>query len=288
MFAKLLKHEWRATRGIVALLCVIILISGVTIGGVMYYMLRTESQQSENVSLAEGGFAIVVEEEDAAMSDLAMVLCMVLLSCGIVAIAVCCAAVVFFLVYRFYKRCFTDEGYLTFTLPVSNHQILLSSIVNCIIGTLLVILAAALAVAIIFGMFLLAINSIQTILWADVWTAWNEVWQQLRDSFVKNIDQLALLGFSSIASALGSLICLMLSVTVGAMLARKYKILAAVGVYYGISMVESFVFSMVAFSASTTQNTTSLLAAPGIMSLLIAVAGYFLMHWLTSRKLNLV
>lgn len=288
MFAKLLKHEWRATRGIVALLCVIILISGVTIGGVMYYMLRTESQQSENVSLAEGGFAIVVEEEDAAMSDLAMVLCMVLLSCGIVAIAVCCAAVVFFLVYRFYKRCFTDEGYLTFTLPVSNHQILLSSIVNCIIGTLLVILAAALAVAIIFGMFLLAINSIQTILWADVWTAWNEVWQQLRDSFVKNIDQLALLGFSSIASALGSLICLMLSVTVGAMLARKYKILAAVGVYYGISMVESFVFSMVAFSASTTQNTTSLLAAPGIMSLLIAVAGYFLMYWLTSRKLNLV
>lgn len=288
MFAKLLKHEWRATRGIVALLCVIILISGVTIGGVMYYMLRTESQQSENVSLAEGGFAIVVEEEDAAMSDLAMVLCMVLLSCGIVAIAVCCAAVVFFLVYRFYKRCFTDEGYLTFTLPVSNHQILLSSIVNCIIGTLLVILAAALAVAIIFGMFLLAINSIQTILWADVWTAWNEVWQQLRDSFVKNIDQIALLGFSSIASALGSLICLMLSVTVGAMLARKYKILAAVGVYYGISMVESFVFSMVAFSASTTQNTTSLLAAPGIMSLLIAVAGYFLMHWLTSRKLNLV
>ena len=288
MFAKLLKHEWRATRGIVALLCVIILISGVTIGGVMYYMLRTESQQSENVSLAEGGFAIVVEEEDAAMSDLAMVLCMVLLSCGIVAIAVCCAAVVFFLVYRFYKRCFTDEGYLTFTLPVSNHQILLSSIVNCIIGTLLVILAAALAAAIIFGMFLLAINSIQTILWADVWTAWNEVWQQLRDSFVKNIDQLALLGFSSIASALGSLICLMLSVTVGAMLARKHKILAAVGVYYGISMVESFVFSMVAFSASTTQNTTSLLAAPGIMSLLIAVAGYFLMHWLTSRKLNLV
>ena len=288
MFAKLLKHEWRATRGIVALLCVIILISGVTIGGVMYYMLRTESQQSENVSLAEGGFAIVVEEEDAAMSDLAMVLCMVLLSCGIVAIAVCCAAVVFFLVYRFYKRCFTDEGYLTFTLPVSNHQILLSSIVNCIIGTLLVILAAALAVAIIFGMFLLAINSIQTILWADVWTAWSEVWQQLRDSFVKNIDQLALLGFSSIASALGSLICLMLSVTVGAMLARKHKILAAVGVYYGISMVESFVFSMVAFSASTTQNTTSLLAAPGIMNLLIAVAGYFLMHWLTSRKLNLV
>ena len=101
----------------------------------MHYMLKTETQQAENVSVAESGFAIVVENEDAAMSDLTMVLCMVLLSCGIVAIAVCCAASLFFMIYRFYKRCFTDEGYLTFTLPVTNHQILLSSIINCIIGT---------------------------------------------------------------------------------------------------------------------------------------------------------
>ena len=288
MFTKLLKHEWRATRGIVALLCVIILISGLTVGGVMYYMLMTETQQAENVSLAEDGFYLIAENEEETMSDLAIVVCVVLLSCGIIAIAVCCAAVVFFLVYRFYKRCFTDEGYLTFTLPVSNHQILLSSITNCITGTLLVLLAAALAVVIIFGMFLLALNSIQTIFWADVWGAWSEVWQQLRDSFVKNLDQFALLGFSGIASALGSLICLMLSVTVGAMIAKKHKILAAVGVYYGIGMAESFVYSLVAFSASTTQNTASLLTTPGILGLLTAAAGYFLMHWFTSRRLNLI
>ena len=60
MFAKLLKHEWRATRSIIVLLCVIILISGLTVGGVMHYMLKTETQQAENVSVAESGFAIVV------------------------------------------------------------------------------------------------------------------------------------------------------------------------------------------------------------------------------------
>lgn len=287
MFAKLLKHEWRATRGIVALLCVIILISGVTIGGVMYYMLRTESQQSENVSLAEGGFAIVVEEEDAAMSDLAMVLCMVLLSCGIVAIAVCCAAVVFFLVYRFYKRCFTDEGYLTFTLPVNNHQILLSSITNCIFCELLTFVAAAAAAAIIGGMFLLALNSTQNIVWADVWVSWEEIWQQIADSLRKNANQFALAGFSGIVGAFSELILLMVAVTIGALIARKHKILAAVGVYYGISMAQSFAMSMIMLNATTSEDVNALLVSPGIMGLTLSVCGYFLMHWLISKKLNL-
>ena len=286
MFAKLLKHEWRATRSIIVLLCVIILISGLTVGGVMHYMLKTETQQAENVSVAESGFAIVVENEDAAMSDLTMVLCMVLLSCGIVAIAVCCAASLFFMIYRFYKRCFTDEGYLTFTLPVTNHQILLSSIINCIIGTLIVILTAALAAAIIFAMFLLAINSIQTILWADVWIAWSEVCTQLWDSFVKNIDLFAILGFSGLFGALSEIILLMLSVTIGSLIAKKHKILAAVGAYYGIGMVKSIVFSTLALKATTAQDANYLFATPGFMGILLAIGGYFLMHWLISRKLN--
>lgn len=253
----------------------------------MHYMLKTETQQAENVSVAESGFAIVVENEDAAMSDLTMVLCMVLLSCGIVAIAVCCAASLFFMIYRFYKRCFTDEGYLTFTLPVTNHQILLSSIINCIIGTLIVILTAALAAAIIFAMFLLAINSIQTILWADVWIAWSEVCTQLWDSFVKNIDLFAILGFSGLFGALSEIILLMLSVTIGSLIAKKHKILAAVGAYYGIGMVKSIVFSTLALKATTAQDANYLFATPGFMGILLAIGGYFHMHWLISRKLNL-
>lgn len=287
MFAKLLKQEWRATRSIVALLCVIILISGLTVGGVMDYMLQTEAREADTVSLAEDGFAVVVENEEAAMSDSAMVLCVLLLSCGIFAIAVCCAAVVFFMVYRFYKRCFTDEGYLTFTLPVTSHQILLSSILNCISGTLIVVLAAVLAGAIIFGIFLLAINAMQTILWADVWTSWGEVWQQLVDSFQKNIDQFALVGFSGVLSALAELVQLMLSVTIGAMMARKHKLLTAVGVYFGIGMIQSFALTLLVVNGGG-QNLHTLLASPGVMSILVILIGYFGMHWLISRKLNLV
>ena len=290
MFAKLLKHEWRATRGVIALLCVIILISGLTIGSAASFMLRAESA-SGNTSMhydsRYGSTALPEEADDEGMSDSTMVLCVLLVMAGVIAIAVCTAASLFFVIYRFYKRCFTDEGYLTFTLPVNNHQILLSSITNCIFCELLTFVAAAAAAAIIGGMFLLALNSTQTIVWADVWVSWEEVWQQLVDSFRKNADQLALAGFSSIVGSFSELILLMVAVTIGALIARKHKILAAVGVYYGIGMVQSFVMSMVMLNATTSENVNALLASPGIMGLTLSVCGYFLMHWLISKKLNL-
>lgn len=286
MFAKLLKHEWRATRGIVALLCVIILISGVTIGGVMHYMAKSEMQHADNVNVGDGFYVIMESEDYPAMSARTGILCGLLIMAGVIAVAVCCAGSIFFLIYRFYKRCFTDEGYLTFTLPVNTHQILLSSLVNCILGQLLVILAAIAAIAVSMILLLMALP--QSIDWTQLWSNGAELLAELWSSFVKNIDQFALMGFSAISGALSSLIVLMLAVTIGAMLAKKHKILAAAGVYYGISMVQALAFSMAAFSASNTQNVNSLLASPGILGIVTAVAGYFLMYWLTSRKLNLV
>ena len=276
MFAKLLKHEWRATRGVIGLLCVIILIAGLTIGGVMCRILTADEVVME---LNENTVA-----SETAMSDMEEVICVLLIIAGVMAVAVCGAGSVFVVVYRFYKRCFTDEGYLTFTLPVNQHQILLSSFLNSVFGVFLVVLACFGAVMLAGGMFLLALNSTQEILWADVWLSWQDVWQQLVDSFRKNIGQFALLGFSGLVSALSELMLLMLAVTIGALVAKKHKILAAVGGYYGIGMVQSFAYSMIVFS---TGNVNLLLALPGLMSLSLALAGYFLMNRLTSKKLNL-
>lgn len=279
MFAKLLKHEWRATRGVIGLLCVIILIAGLTIGGVMCRILTADEVVME---LNENTVA-----SETAMSDMEEVICVLLIIAGVMAVAVCGAGSVFVVVYRFYKRCFTDEGYLTFTLPVNQHQILLSSFLNSVFGVFLVVLACFGAVMLAGGMFLLALNSTQEILWADVWLSWQDVWQQLADSFRKNIGQFALLGFSGLVSALSELMLLMLAVTIGALVAKKHKILAAVGVYYGIGMVQSFAYSMIVFSTATTQEVNLLLAMPGIVGLALAVGGYFGMHWLITKKLNL-
>lgn len=277
MFTKLLKHEWRATRGIIGLLCVIILISGLVIGGVMHYLMRVE--QADTV-------IVMNETDEAAMSSFLPVVCVLLLMAGIIAVGVCCAGSVFFVIYRFYKSRFTDEGYLTFTLPVTSHQLLLSSITNSVIGVVVVLLAACAAIALAVVLFLLAFP--ENLIWADVSVSLEAALQQIWGSLLKNGRQFALAAFSGIASAFSELIVLMLAVTIGAMLARKHKILAAVGVYYGISMVQSFLFSLSAISAAAAEDADRLLATPGLMGLVIALGGYFLLHYLTSKKLNLV
>lgn len=267
MFVKLLKHEWRAVRGILGLLCAIILGCGAAIGGVMHNMLR-------------------LEHANTSMPDVMVVLCTLVLSACVIGVAVCSAGSLFLVVWRFYKSRFTDEGYLTFTLPVTNHQILLSSIALCVIAEIIVMLAALAAVGIASAMFLLAIPDNQ-LPWEDMVISLQNGMAQLRLSFATNWELFTRVGISGILGAFGELMVLLLAVTVGAILAKKHKILAAVAVYYGISMVQSFVFSVFALSAATAQDVNILVSIPSLMGLLLTIGSYFAMHWLISRKLNL-
>lgn len=281
MFAKLLKHEWRAIRSVIGLLCVIILLAGLTIGGVANYMFHMD-QDGPTVVLDEDEQAMYAEPE---LSEFTEVICVLLIVAGVMAVAVCAAASIFVVIWRFYKSRFTDEGYLTFTLPVNSHQLLLSSILNSIFGVLLVILACFAAVGLAFALVFLAFP--RDFIWADVWTSWESIRQQLWESFVKNADQFALAAFSGITGAVSQLLSLMLAVTIGSLIAKKHKILAAVGVYYGIGLVESFLYSSIFLAAAAGQSANLLLGLPGVVALILAVGSYFLMYWLTSKRLNL-
>ena len=46
MFAKLLKHEWRATRGVLGLLCLISLSAALLGGGAMRYLVSFSNQEN--------------------------------------------------------------------------------------------------------------------------------------------------------------------------------------------------------------------------------------------------
>lgn len=71
------------------------------------------------------------------------------------------------MVYRFYKNLMTDEGYLTFTLPVSTHAILLSKLLTAVIWS---VATALCALASVF----LATFQVEDI-WADFPQAWREL-----------------------------------------------------------------------------------------------------------------
>ena len=269
MFTKLLKHEWRATRGMLGTLCLVCLGASLLGGGTMRYLIGATFQEAQHD-------AIVV------LNVLAMVAAMIV-------VAVAGVAGLFLYIGRVYKSRFTDEGYLTFTLPVNTHQNLLSSMINSAIGMVIVffVICAALVLWLMIG-FSGIPDSYKTVwekfpeLWAGLKHAWSTIPWKYVWMFLLNI----------VTGSVCELVVLMLSVTIGSILAKKHKILAAVGVYYGIhvalSMVTSFTMAMGVFSGAD-EKVWMLRYFSGMALLMaaVSVAGYFLMYALVDRKLNL-
>ena len=116
MFAKLLKHEFKSQ----AKLFLILSLAALGAGGIGCGMLSLILH-------------LVQTEMDTAGAILGVIFSAILMFFMFLVIIAYVYAVTILLVYRFYKYHFSDEGYLTFTLPASTHQILLSSILNMVI-----------------------------------------------------------------------------------------------------------------------------------------------------------
>ena len=264
MFAKLLKYEWRSSRKTVATLCAVILISGLLIGSGAFAMVRFDG-------LTNGSevFGIGV---------------LLLMSLCIITVAVSCAASVFYALWRFYKSRFTEEGYLTYTLPVNNHFLILSSLLMSAVEILLVLIAAGAAVMLALGVFSLSLP------WKEIGPdTWNAVWRflgEIGNELGRHGEECFLLLMNMILGGISTLILLMLSVTIGAIVAKKHPILMAVLAFYGIGILR-FLVTAVGLFASEEGIGDGVLATMNLSSLVTIGVGYALIYWLTSKKLNL-
>lgn len=270
MFTKLLKHEWRATRGMLGTLCLVCLGASLLGGLTMRYLI----------------WASTVQEME---QDVIVVLNVLGMVTAIIAVAVTGVAALFLYISRFYKSRFTDEGYLTFTLPVNTHQNLLSSMAISAIGMVIVffVICAALCLWLMIGFS--AIPGFYETLWKVLPELW-EKFKEANDQIPWRYAGLFLLNV--LDGCVSELIMLMLSVTVGSILAKKHKILAAIGVYYGINVLISMAggamlsVKVIAHSEEA-QMVLSVFSSSAVMMAVAAVVGYFLMYWLMDRKLNL-
>lgn len=269
MFAKLLKHEFKAVWNYLGVLCLGALVASVMGGVAMRYLIgmSEEMEQMEGTALEIISVFVMVG--------------------AFLAIGVCAVGGFLMLMLRFYRSRFTDEGYLMFTLPVNTHQILLSSVVSTLLNLLILFLVVLGA-----GVLLLLIGMSGTVwVWQEFIDCLPQLWEALGRLFNKEV--LKLLGAVTAAGIAGSIwevICLMLAITLGALAAKKHKILAAVGFYYGIHMVDGMVKTGFLVASSMEQSDDvlwAMLLRPSILSLALAIGGYFLMWYLTDRKLNL-
>jgi len=279
MFAKLLKHEFKSQAKLFLILSLAALIAGGVGGGMLSLFIH-----------------LVETETDSTASILGAVFSMLVMMFMIFAVAAYVIAVVIILAVRFYKHHFSDEGYLTFTLPASSHQLLLSSICNILIWQIISSVVALISVALIMtpvfslmseemGMTQLIFNeSFLEMMYSDLGIQYSGWYTVLRIVTV-------------VVTYVGGLMLMLTSVTIGSVIAKKHKILASIGIYYGINMAMSILTSVLSFAALigdvwVSENVESISmylssAVPAVLYLFIAVGGYFLMHHLVDKKLNL-
>ncbi len=163
---------------------------------------------------------------------------------------------IFYPLKRFYSNMFTDEGYLTFTLPLSREKIYLSKTINTIIwsvasGAVLSVLALLMMLFIprpepghlvntyVFEGISVAIKELQEVIGGG----W--FWLYAFEGLIIGIaTEIMYVGIFNIC------------ITIGSIVAKKHKIGAAVGIYYGVSTVFSVAYNIFVFLMMTAGQST--------------------------------
>ena len=283
MFSKLLKHEWKANWGLMSVLALAVI--GVALVGTIALRVLVN-------------YGDMISESDSVLVLLLFPLGM-LVFVSFLALMIYAVAVSFVMIFRFYKNKFTDEGYLTFTLPVKTNQIFLSSALNMLIWMVIsVVLVAVLAVVMI-----LCGTATDGIINMDIINGFKEmdfIWQELSLIYGEIMGE----GFgvlsviTMLVSPIYSVVLSMTCITLGAVVAKKHKILAAIGISYGASMILSIISSVVTsvpsllFIGDTSMESSDLyftltMVGQLLIYLGVIVGGYFLSTHLMKHKLNL-
>ena len=259
MFAKLLKMEFRSTWNVLGILCLSLVGAGLLGGVAIRYLVG----------------------EDAPKQWL-MILCTLAIVAAVLFFVVCCAAALIVQIVRFYRSRFTDEGYLTFTLPVTTHQILLSSFITSAVN-LIAIAAVAVISFVLMGLCVVPDFEVLREGIHVLWQELPELWARFTQADV--LQAFGLLLVNAIVAFSNDLILIMLAVTIGSLVAKKHKILAAVAFYYILRVVD-LTFTGVSM-VKLAESPDSLLGLLAIVNLILAVVGYILMYFLVDKKLNL-
>ncbi len=278
MFATLLKYEFRRTKNILLPLN----LGALTIGAVGYFVMLI--------------FTKLLENPDSEISFIAPLL--YLLWAGLMLMLVLLGtALSIILCLQFYREKFTDQGYLTFTLPATTHQILLSSYLNFLIWTVVntIVTLAAL------GLSLIPFISFTTRMISQTGLDVSYLWAVIKEEyFASGILMTVSYIMLAVSSLFYGITLPYLAITLASVLVKKLKLLLAVGIGYGLSMVMSIIPSVLSIIETLVLtpaifNSENTFYFPGTISYIItsilyiafAIGGYFLMHHLVKKKLNL-
>lgn len=280
MLGKLFKYEWKSGSRLFLLIH----------GGVLLFALLSRLFLTINGGLNQ---AMATSENHI----ISMIASMIIF--GIVVFISCTAIFTYvYIAYRFYKNIFTDQGYLTNTLPVTPSQIIVSKMLNALLWIIIDLVVLAFSLCIIF------VDNLQ--FFSDFFHAMGEVFSL--------IGQLPPTGWLIILCIILSpflmILHLYFSVALGNLIA-SHKVIGSIIAYFGSYTILQIISTMVvAFTYNNSSAITKLsadvssftpaenmayvinLLNPALLCTLGLCVTFLLLFWFTTRyimnrKLNL-
>ena len=185
---------------------------------------------------------------------------------------------IFLIIKRFKGSVYDRQGYLTLTLPVSEHHIITAKLVGAFIWSILS------STVLVLSAFIIVTITVPE------WISNSEL-IPLVGTF---LPQLSLMGVSFLLNTISGILCIYLAISIG-QLFNEYRTALAVAAYIGIQIVIGFIG--VFFNTSTNFYVNSLAgfndnfymgASVGIVEELIFIAIFYLgTYYILKNKVNL-
>lgn len=270
MLGKLIKHEWKAIWKIPTIL----------IGALMVISF-----------LAGMPFISPIWRSGIGGIEVFKVLVWMLFYFAIIGVSI---GIMLFLAIRFYRSMFTDEGYLTHTLPATSHQLLLSKVIVMGIWIFFSMAGVFLSILIFGGMAILFLQPE-----ISIWNMWKDICREFEAIGMLGLNLFnfaASIIFMLIASTVNGTMLITGSICLGQMV-KGHKVLGSIGAYFAINTVVQIVGMVVMlpnmlktrFEApiGVFQMLASVYWGMGVLCVLVSVGLYFLSEYLIRRHLNL-
>ena len=284
MLGKLIKYEWKGLRFPLMIMMIVLAGTMILTCGVILTI---------NPKL---------DETLAWYSVMALMLSIFLYYFGIIG---CTLGTTLIIAVRFYKTCYTDQGYLTHTLPASATQILNAKIIASILAYLLMLLAIAATIFIIFEVGLHHAFSLmsgeQDELRRIVEQEFSFILSEFSDVLGISLGgYIAYLIFFSVIALFANVVTILGCVSLGQLYA-KHRIIGAIAAYFIVQFVMQIINNICFIPMYTKMMIDSynseVLSLFGILSptlnlslfmaVVVAVIMYFVNLHMMTKKLNL-
>lgn len=244
-----------------------------------------------------GGWCITVFASEKELPTALYIVSVLLMIVVVLGLLVFSILSVIFVFSRFYKNFFTDEGYLTFTLPVKRGQLLNSKLISSTVTMIITYLVLMIDVVI---MLVFAFKD--EIFTSDVWYNVKLIMEDMLDTlgiyFYAYVLEAVILAVLLVVFSTLFLFC---CITIGSIIAKKAKVITSIGIYYAANSVFSFVIEMFwLFGFGSFVNWLDKLDGSNLFGVLALIllglilfisifCGliYSIQYWMLDRKLNL-